>query len=42
MKGTERMNAGSNAVDIKRGIEEAVEDITKFLEKDLKKLRMRQ
>ena len=37
-EGTERMNAGSNAVDIKRGIEEAVEDITKFLETESKEI----
>ena len=30
-EGLERMNAGSNAVDIKRGIEEAVQDVTNYL-----------
>ena len=37
-EGIERMNAGSNAVDIKRGIEEAVEDITRFLETESKEI----
>ena len=32
------MNAGSNAVDIKRGIEDAVEDITRFLETESKEI----
>jgi len=31
-EGLERMDAGSNAVDIKRGIDEAVKDITRYLE----------
>ena len=31
-EGLERMDAGSNAVDIKRGIDEAVKDITTYLE----------
>ena len=30
-EGLERMDAGSNAVDIKRGIEEAVQDVTNYL-----------
>ena len=30
-EGLERMDAGSNAVDIKRGIEEAVKDVTTYL-----------
>ena len=37
-EGIERMNAGSNAVDIKRGIEQAVEDITRFLEIESKEI----
>ena len=37
-EGIERMNAGSNAVDIKRGIEDAVEDITRFLETESKEI----
>jgi len=37
-EGLERMNAGSNAVDIKRGIEQAVEDITRFLEMESKEI----
>jgi len=37
-EGIERMNAGSNAVDIKRGIEDAVEDITRFLEIESKEI----
>ena len=31
-EGLDRMNAGSNAVDIKRGIEDAVKDVTNYLE----------
>ena len=30
-EGLERMNAGSNAVDIKRGIDEAVQDVANYL-----------
>jgi len=37
-EGLERMNAGSNAVDIKRGIDEAVKDIIQFLDLESKEI----
>jgi|TARA_R100000081_G_C4814025_1_gene173353 chaperonin GroEL len=37
-EGLERMNAGSNAVDIKRGIDEAVQDISNFLSTESKEI----
>ncbi len=35
-EGIDRMSAGSNAVDIKRGIDKAVKDVTKFLDEHSK------
>ena len=37
-EGLERMSAGSNAVDIKRGIDEAVKDIIQFLDLESKEI----
>ena len=37
-EGLERMNAGSNAVEIKRGIDEAVQDISNFLSTESKEI----
>ena len=37
-EGLERMNAGSNAVDIKRGIDEAVESVVGYLEVESKEI----
>ena len=37
-EGLERMNAGSNAVDIKRGIDEAVQDVANYLSIESKEI----